>query len=93
MIKDEIINESIKRHPRFADRRVGFIDGAEWMQEQLSKENEGQALLYAVEKTAERTKREVIEKAVSWIKHHLHLYAANISYPKLVEDFTKAMEK
>lgn len=63
-----------------------------WLKK-YENDNEGQALLYAVEKTAERTKREVIEKAVSWIKHHLHLYAANISYPKLVEDFTKAMEK
>lgn len=27
---DEIIKESIKKHPRFAERRVGFIDGAEW---------------------------------------------------------------
>ena len=27
---DEIIKESIKKHPRFAERRVGFIDGAQW---------------------------------------------------------------
>ena len=30
--------------------------------------NEGKALLYAVEKTAERTKREMIKKAVEWIR-------------------------
>ena len=29
--------------------------------------NEGQALLYAVEKTAERTKREMMEKAERWL--------------------------
>lgn len=27
---DEIIKESINKHPRFAERRVGFIDGAQW---------------------------------------------------------------
>ena len=32
---NKIVQESIKRHPRFADRRVGFIDGAEWMQQKL----------------------------------------------------------
>ena len=32
--------------------------------------NEGQALLYAVEKTAERTKREVIEKAAKWLYNY-----------------------
>jgi hypothetical protein len=31
--------------------------------------NEGQALLYAVEKTAERTKREMIEKVVEWMRN------------------------
>lgn len=32
---NEIVQESIKRHPRFADKRVGFIDGAEWMQKKM----------------------------------------------------------
>lgn len=32
---NEIVQESIKRHPRFADKRVGFIDGAEWMQKTM----------------------------------------------------------
>lgn len=32
--------------------------------------NEGQALLYAVEKTAERTKNEVIDKAVKWMYNY-----------------------
>ena len=31
--------------------------------------NEGKALLYAVAKTAERTKREMIEKAVEWMRN------------------------
>ena len=33
--------------------------------------NEGQALLYAVEKTAERTKREIVEKAVNWLDEQM----------------------
>lgn len=40
----------------------GFVKGAEWMQAKMQESNEGQALLYAVEKTAERTKKEVIER-------------------------------
>lgn len=31
--KNEIIQESVKRYPRFAERRVGFIDGALWADE------------------------------------------------------------
>ena len=48
-----------------------FIKGAEWMQERMQETNEGQALLYAVEKTAERTKREMIKKAVEWLDNEL----------------------
>lgn len=33
--------------------------------------NEGKALLYAVEKTAERTKREFVEKAVNWLDEQM----------------------
>ena len=33
--------------------------------------NEGKALLYAVEKTAERTKREVIDKAEKWLSNNM----------------------
>ena len=39
--------------------------------------NEGQALLYAVEKTAERTKREIIEKAADWFQDYLF----DVGYP------------
>jgi hypothetical protein len=41
-----------------------------WLKKYEEKEsNEGQALLYAVEKTAERTKREMIEKVVEWMRN------------------------
>lgn len=39
--------------------------------------NEGQALLYAVEKTAERTKREMIEKAVRFIHDTIYNWAGS----------------
>ena len=55
----------------------GFIKGAEWMQEKMQETNEGQALLYAVEKTAERTKREMIKKAADWFQEYLF----DIGYP------------
>ena len=48
-----------------------FIAGAKWMQEKMQETNEGQALLYAVEKTAERTKRNMIEKAEKWLSNNM----------------------
>lgn len=48
-----------------------FIAGVEWMQWRMQDTNEGQALLYAVEKTAERTKREMIEKAAEWLSNNM----------------------
>ena len=36
----------------------------------LRCDNEGKAMLYIVEKTAERTKREMIEKAVKWMYNY-----------------------
>ena len=49
----------------------GFEDGAEWMLDNPT----GGALLYAVEKTAERTKREIIEKASEFIYNTLFNWA------------------
>lgn len=46
--------------------------------------NEGQALLYAVEKTAEITKREMIEKATEWLKEKYCSF--------WIEDFKQAMK-
>jgi hypothetical protein len=47
-----------------------FVAGAEWMREEMIENPDGGALLYAVEKTAERTKREMIEKAVKWMYNY-----------------------
>ena len=32
---NKIVQEGIKRHPHFPDRRAGFIDGAQWMQKTM----------------------------------------------------------
>lgn len=42
-----------------------------WLKKYEEEEsNEGKALLYAVEKTTERTKREMIEKAAKWLYNY-----------------------
>lgn len=41
-----------------------------WLKK-YEQDNEGQALLYAVEKTAERTKREMIKKAAEWLREEM----------------------
>ena len=51
----------------------GFEDGAEWMLDNPT----GGALLYAVGKTAERTKREMIKKAADWFQDYLF----DVGYP------------
>lgn len=71
----------------------------EWENEQRQKNNEGKALLYAVEKTAERTKREIIEKAVKWlcdnmfysINNGIQIDAVCISH--FIGRFRQAMEE
>lgn len=70
--------------------------------------NEGQALLYAVEKTAERTKRAMIEKAVKWLKEEMchrdqssgrgcwgeiKALGTYDSLEEFIEDFKQAMEE
>lgn len=61
--------------------------------------NEGQALLYAVEKTAERTKREIIEKAVKWLGDNM-FYSINngiqidaVCISHFIGRFRQAMEE
>lgn len=66
--KTYIDNASVQDH---------FIAGAEWMQEKMQESNEGQALLYAVHKTVERTKREIIKKAADWFQDYLF----DVGYP------------
>lgn len=73
----------------------GFEDGAEWMLDNPT----GGALLYAVEKTVERTKREVIEKAVEWIRTNWREYINGpdkdgcIAFAHWENDFRRAIEE
>lgn len=50
----EVVQESIKRYPRFAERRVGFIAGAEWMQKKMIEK--ACEWLYVYYPTLERAK-------------------------------------
>ena len=69
-----------------------------WLKK-YEQDNEGKALLYAVEKTAERTKREVVKKAVEWIRTNWREYINGpdkdgcISFAHWENDFKQAMEE
>lgn len=70
-----------------------------WLKKYEEKEtNEGQALLYAVEKTAERTKRETIERAIKWFKWNWRCYVNGpdkdgvMSFGHWEKDFRKSMQ-
>lgn len=47
---------------------TGFYDGVDWAQKQMQESNEGKALLYAVEKTAEGTREETLLEVLNWIE-------------------------
>lgn len=84
-----------KTHINDANVQDHFIAGAKWMQEKMQESNEGQALLYAVEKTAERTKREMIEKAVKWMYNYFvidHYGMSNAGFGLFELVFRQAMQ-
>ena len=61
-------------------------------------DHDGKALLYAVEKTAERTKREVINKAVEWLGNNMFHSVNNgvqingVCISDFAEKFKQAMD-
>ena len=81
-------------------KRQAFIDGARAQRSIDEESYEGKALLYAVNKTAERTKKELIDKACEYIKANVNSYIALVG-PELnaivsgafVEAFRYAMEE
>ena len=81
---------------RFGDTAKKVIYGSELV---FGDNNEGKALLYAVEKTAERTKREVIDKAVKWLSNNMFHSINNgiqingFCVSDFVERFKQAMEE
>lgn len=78
-----------------ADYDLGLIqgseDGAEWMLDNPT----GGALLYTVEKTAERTKREMIEKTERWLYKYFvedHYGMSPAGFGLFFQMFKKAMQ-
>lgn len=76
-IKEKLNDKAVGTYDANHPRRKAFIAGAEWMQERMVENPDGGALLYAVVKTAERTKREMIEKAADWFQDYLF----DVGYP------------
>ena len=69
----------------------GIIIGAKWADENPQN---GKELLYVAQKTAERTKKEVISKACEWLgeKNKMCMYELEmILVDKFINDFKKAM--
>lgn len=89
---DEFSSASIKRQ--------AFIDGARTQKKIDEESYEGKALLYAINKTAERAKKELIDKDCEYIKANVNSYIALVG-PELnaivsgafVEAFRYAMEE
>ena len=75
-----------------------IIEGIEWA-DRNSKEATGKELLYVTEKTVERTKKELINKACEWIEDYKHLYkvlssgSLSTDWDKFIREFRKAMEE
>lgn len=106
MTKEELVRQAAKCFPpkvtTVKEEKAfieGFVRGAEWMQEKMQQTNEGQALLYAVKKTTERTKREVIKKAVEWLRSNIDkdlvIYNNNTwkHLEPFINEFKQAMEE
>jgi hypothetical protein len=72
MTKEEMLKDDWVAN-NYGDRgrnwvNLAFLDGVNWMEEKMQENNEGQALLYAVEKTTERTKKETLLEVLNWIE-------------------------
>lgn len=77
---------------------------AEWLMElkayreeygRLNNDNkkEGEDLLYTANKVAERTKKEMIDKACEWLEEHLYEEMFDLPFNNWIELFKKAMEE
>lgn len=65
-------------------------------QKAIDDDENGKALLYAVNKTTERVKRECINKAYEWLKKNANDFLWDDNYynvEELVNRFRKAMEE
>lgn len=90
-IKEKLNEKAVGTYDANFPRRKAFVAGAEWMQEKMIENPDGGALLYAVVKTAERTKREMIEKAAEWMRNFKD-GQGNFPLYDYVGNFKKAMQ-
>ena len=67
-IKEKLNEKAVGTYDANYPRRKAFIAGAEWMYEEMIENPDGGALLYAVVKTAERTKKETLLEVLNWIE-------------------------
>lgn len=82
--RTNIDNTSVQDH---------FIAGTEWMKEESF---DGKALLYAVEKTEERTKKEILRKAEKWLMKYFvedHYGMSPAGFGVFFQMFKQAMEE
>lgn len=99
MTKEEIRLKAVDNAKKYevwppaADYQDGLIKGFEDGAKEMLNNPTGGALLYAVEKTAERTKREVFLKVADWLGKNLYKYAENIMITRLIADLKQAMEE
>lgn len=67
-IKEKLNKKAVGTYDANYPRRKAFEAGAEWMREKMIENPDGGALLYAVEKTAERTRKETLLEVLNWIE-------------------------
>lgn len=73
-------------YPYRAEFVFGFQEGAKWADKTNAN---GKELLYVAQKTAERTKKEIISKACEWLLKGGYF----VNNTETINDFKKAMEE
>ncbi len=88
--QEERQQAAIKEHPRFAERRIGFIAGAEW----ADANPDGKMLLHVCNKSAEQGKKQMLDNVCEWLEKNYMNYAHNtLGAEYLINDLRKAMEE
>lgn len=93
----ELLNASLK------SKEDGFNCTHDWIKQYVLNNSQidlnGKELLYVAQKTAERTKKELINKACEWIEKNKHLHkvlsfkSLITDWDKFIREFRKAMEE
>lgn len=78
----------------FGSVKDGYVQGAT-EQKAIDDAESGKELLYVVNKTTERVRKEAIDKACEWLRGYIGLDVRlrYLSITHLLEDFHKAMEE